>query len=243
LLASQTLLFFTMDFVIAVTGLGEIAIGNLVAAVHAEAFRMLAAVRRLRLVVDRGVVGDRQIWDRFAEEVHGWWERSDVAFAGFWAAEAAADAGGEAVTEATTAVWSVAQLGTDVWWLTFRAVVLERQAVAAGGLAAAERVTAAELAARLAEAAERRIMGAPSPHREGERWQRYGGRGTVAAGGGGMGVTMPAAGGSQPQAAVEEVNDWWRPMRHGPRCLFCGPLSLTGTVPLSPVFPEASFLE
>jgi hypothetical protein len=45
-----------MDLVIEVTGLGEMEIGDLVAAVRAEAARMVAAVERLGLVADWGVV-------------------------------------------------------------------------------------------------------------------------------------------------------------------------------------------
>ena len=250
-----------MDSVIDVTGLGEMFIGDMVEAVRMEAERMLAAVGRLRLVANDGVAGDRLILERLTEEVDGWFERCDVFLEGFWAAVAAAEAGGEAVTAEAAAVLAVSEMGTEVWWMTCRSVIQERHAVAAGGLAAGARVVAARDAARDAERAERwarleeeragetvtvaewrarlveeRILEVPSPLHDG-----VGGMRMVAAGGGGMGVV----------AAGEEVEgggkwglavDWWRPKAHGPRCLVVGPLSLTGAVPLSPVFPEASFL-
>ena len=132
-----------MDSVIDVTGLGEMFIGDMAEAVRMEAERMLAAVGRLRLVANDGVVGDRLILERLTEEVDGWWERLDVFLEGFWAAVAAAEAGGEAVTAEAAAVLAVSEMGTEVWWLTCRSIIQETHAAAAGGLAAVARVVAA----------------------------------------------------------------------------------------------------
>ena len=253
MIASPTILFSQfMDLLIDVTGLGApIEIGGLVERVRVEAVRAWEAVGRVGQLADWGVEGDREIMGRWQGDVNRWRAEVAVALDEFWEMVEAAEAGGVAVTVDSAGVWGVANCGTDIWWLGCRAETFRRQAEEAGGLVAGERLAVAEEAEVDRLAAERRaawlfawsaavevaVIDLPTPIRNRHPV------GLVAAGGGGMGVTMPAAGGSQPQAAVEEVNYWWRLMRHGPRCLFCGPLSLTGTVPLSPVFPEASFLE
>ena len=225
-----------MNLLIDVTGLGApIEIGGLVERVRVEAVRAWEAVGRVGQLADWGVEGDREIMGRWQGDVNRWRAEVDVALDEFWEMVEAAEAGGVAVTVDSAGVWGVANCGTDIWWLGCRADTFRRQAEEAGGLVAGERLAVAEVAELDRLAAERwagwrwgrsavevAVIDAPTPIRNG------GGVGLVAAGGGGMGVVAAGGGGG---VEVAEVVEWWIPKKHGPRCLCCGPLSLTGAVP------------
>jgi len=262
-----------MNLVIEVTGLGApMEIGGLVERVRVEAVRAWEAVGRVGQLADWGVEGDREIMGRWQGDVNRWRAEVAVALDEFWEMVEAAEAGGVAVTVDSAGVWGVANCGTDIWWLGCRADTFRRQAEEAGGLVAGERLAVAEEAEVDRLAAERRaawlvawseevevaVIDLPTPIRNRHPV------GLVAAGGGGMGVV--AAGGGGGVEVAEVVEDWWNPKIYGPRCLCCGPLSLTGAVPrptrlsrgllfevtrltlrgqspVQPVFPEASFLK